>query len=162
MRPVPPVLVVLASLCAALPAAAQTLDRSCGIDAPEIGDPLACSPVVACFEATGVYFIGRAIGWDRGTLAGTTSAGATCTGDWVSRNRLGVGQAGFACDDGTSGTVFFTYQDSLTGTATGQGLAAPLGRLRDWSGRNIRQILIAETGEIDPQLMCGDVPIPIS
>jgi hypothetical protein len=157
-----PILAVLSLLGAALPAAAQTLDRSCEIDAPEIGDPSACSPVVACFEATGVYFIGRAIGWNRGTLAGTTSAGATCTGDWTSQNMLGVGQATFACDDGSSGVAFFTYQDSLTGAATGHGLSDTLGRLRIWSGRNIRQFLIAETGEIDPQLMCGDVPIPIS
>jgi hypothetical protein len=147
----------------ALPlAAADPVDMDCAIGTSEIGDPSACSPVVACFEATGVYLTGRAIGWDRGTLAGTTSAGATCTGDWVSRNALGVGQATFTCDDGMSGTAFFTYQDSLTGTATGHGLASPLGRSRVWSGHNIRQFLIAETGRVDPQPLCGDVPIPIS
>lgn len=153
----------MAGLGGSLPAvAADRVDPSCAIGAAQVGDPSACAPVVACFESTGIHFTGRAIGWDRGTLAGVTSAGALCTGDWVSRNALGVGQATFACDDGTSGTAFFTYQDSLTGTATGHGLATPLGRLRVWSGHNIRQFLVADTGEIDPQLMCGDTPIPIS
>lgn len=143
------------------PAAAQSVDPGCGIGAPDIGSADACAPVVACFEETGVYFTGRAIGWDSGTLAGTTSAGATCTGDWVSRNSLGLGQAAFDCDDGTSGTAFFTYQDSLTGTATGHGLTNRFGRIRVWSGRNIVQFLRNETGEVDPELMCGERPIPI-
>jgi hypothetical protein len=155
--------IVAGGLLGAWPApAADTVDMACAIGVTEIGDPSACSPVIACFEATGVYFVGRAIGWNRGTLAGTTSAGATCTGEWVSRNMLGVGQASFACDDGTSGTAFFTYQDSLTGTATGHGLSTPMGRLWVWSGNNIRQFLIDQTGEVDPQLFCGDVPIPMS
>ncbi len=153
----------LVGFCApAAAVAADPVDMSCDIGPAQVGDPAACSPVVACFEATGIHFTGRAIGWDRGTLAGTTSAGAICTGDWVSRNALGMGQATFACDDGTSGTALFTYQDSLTGTATGHGLSTPFGRLRVWSGHNIRQFLIAETGEVDPRLMCGETPIPIS
>lgn len=164
MRVLPIACVVIAGgVSVALPVVAgDRVDIACAIGATEVGDPSACSPVIACFEATGVHFIGRAIGWDRGTLAGTTSAGATCTGAWVSRNMLGVGQATFACDDGTSGTAFFTYQDSLTGTATGHGLSTPLGRLRVWSGHNIRQFLIAGTGEVDPQLICGEVAIPVS
>jgi hypothetical protein len=162
---VPPIacVVIAGGLSVALPVAAgYRVDMACAIGPTEIGDPSSCSPVIACFEATGVYFVGRAIGWDRGTLAGTTSAGATCTGEWVSRNMLGVGQASFACDDGTSGTAFFTYQDGLTGTATGHGLSTPMGRLRVWSGDNIRQFLTDQTGEVDPQLFCGDVPIPMS
>jgi hypothetical protein len=141
---------------------AQEVDPSCEIGAAEIGDRDACSPIVACFESYGVYFTGRAIGWNEGTLAGKTSDGAVCTGNWMSRNALGLGQATFACDDGTMGTAFFTYQDSLTGTATGHGLTDRLGRVRVWSGHNIRQFVINETGAIDPLLMCGDHAIPIS
>jgi hypothetical protein len=80
----------------------------------------------------------------------------------MSRNALGLGQATFSCDDGTTGTAFFTYQDSLTGTATGHGLTDRLGWVRVWSGHNIRQFVMNETGVVDPLLMCGDLAIPIS
>jgi hypothetical protein len=155
-------LTTLACALIASAAAAQEMDPSCEIGTAEIGDRDACSPVVACFESYGVHFTGRAIGWNEGTLAGKTSAGAVCTGNWMSRNALGLGQAIFACDDGTTGTAFFTYQDSLTGTATGHGLTDRLGRIRVWSGHNIRQFVINDTGTVDPLLMCGDLAIPIS
>ncbi|MFN3935978.1 MAG: hypothetical protein ACK4KW_00230 [Gemmobacter sp.] len=145
----------LATLILATPAAAGACG---GIE----GSSDYCTPVVACIEDTGVHFTGRAVGWGSGTLAGQLSSGAICSGTWVSRNRLGLGQADLDCDDGQSGTVIFTYQDGATGTATGRGLTKGGQAVRGWSGRNIRAFLRAETGEVDPRLMCGEVEIPLS
>ncbi|MEM1066183.1 MAG: hypothetical protein AAGJ74_11840 [Pseudomonadota bacterium] len=150
------------ALFAAAGAMAQTLDPECTIGTADMGSPEACSPVVGCLERSGTYFTGRAIGWDEGTFAARSSSGAICTGEWVTRNAMGLGEAIFTCDDGTSGIAFFTYQDSYTGTATGQGMTDDLQRIRIWSGHNIKQFLRNQTGEVDPQLMCGDEVIPIS
>lgn len=147
-----------------LPAAAiaQAIDPDCAVTDDKIGDPGACASFLGCFESSGTWFTGKAYGWNEGTLAATSSSGAICTGRWVSRNALGVGQAEFECDDGQSGTAFFTYQDGPTGTATGQGLSSDLGRIKVWSGNNIKAFLKAETGAVNPRLMCGDTEIPIS
>ena len=141
---------------------AQTIDPDCTVTDDKIGEPTACSPFLGCFESTETWFTGKAYGWNEGTLAATTSSGAICTGKWVSRNALGVGQAEFECDDGQSGTAFFTYQDNETGTATGQGLSADLGKVRVWSGNNIQAFLKSQNGAVDQRLMCGDAEIPIS
>lgn len=140
---------------------ATSLDASC-MSSDEIGDPNACSPVVGCIAARDEWFVGQAVGWDEGTLAATTSKGTICTGEWVSRNLAGLGQATFSCDDGTQGSVFFTYQDNVTGTAKGHGLTSDFRRVEFWSGLNIRDFIARETGEVDPTLMCGDAEVPIS
>jgi hypothetical protein len=125
------------------------------------GDMSSCSPIVACMPADGVYFNGRALGWDRGALAGTTNTGVSCTGQWVSRNMFGLGQADFTCDDGLSGQVIFYYQDGEFGTTTGSGLTNALSRIRSWSGSNIEAFL-TENGQLDGTLMCGEVPMYLS
>ncbi|MCV3270121.1 hypothetical protein [Roseobacter sinensis] len=147
------------ALCPALASAGPKVDMSCQDD---IGTPENCVPLIACIGGEGNYFTGRAMGWNEGTFAGDTQAGPSCSGAWTSQNSLGLGQAVFECDNGTSGVAFFTYQDSLTGTATGQGLMSDGSRLRVWSGRNIRQFIANKSGDVDAALTCGEVVVPIS
>lgn len=142
----------------AFPATAQEIP-ACELRA---GHSDSCAPLVACMPGEGVYFIGRAIGWNTGALGGYTSTNVACRGTWTTRNALGLGQARFECDDGLSGTVFFYSQDSLTGTAAGSGLTNHLSRVRGWSGHNIEQFLDAETGHLDGALMCGPTPMLLS
>lgn len=148
----------LLAACAAIAAAPALADPDCSGD---MGDATFCAPILACLETSGVPFTGVAQGWDAGALFGTLGTGAVCTGDWRSRTRLGFGQARFSCDDGQAGTVLFTYQDSVTGTATGRGLTDKGEPVRAWSGHNIRAFLSAETGAVDPTLMCGGSEIPL-
>jgi len=151
------------------PTAIATLFLLQPAPAQEIGDcitqpgaPDSCTPLVACLEKTGVYFMGRAVGFNSGTLAGELSNGAFCTGEWVSRNLLGTGQADFTCDDGQWGRAYFTYLHMPTGTATGRGLTAQGHSVRVWAGHEIRAFLREETGEPDPKLFCDTQEIPIS
>lgn len=124
-------------------------------------DPRSCAPIVACVGDE-LWFSGRAIGRGHGILSGFLSDSATCSGTWMSRNAFGLGQADVSCDNGLSARVFFTYQDSRTGTATGAGIATDLRRIKVWSGHNIRQFLSESSGQVNPKLMCGDQEIPIS
>ncbi len=126
------------------------------------GHPDSCSPLVACLGGTGIYFTGRAIGWDTGTFAGDTNGGFSCVGQWQARTALGVGRAAFNCDNGRHGIAFFTSQDNATGTASGFGALDDGSPLRVWSGHNIRQFLINKTGDVDTRLKCGDMDIPVS
>lgn len=75
---------------------------------------------------------------------------------------MGVGQADFSCDDGMIGRVFFTYQQEQTGTAQGVGETSTWDSLRVWSGRNIRQFVADEAGNLNGNLLCGDTSMPIS
>ena len=127
----------------------------------EPGSSAYCAPLVGCFERDGRHFVGRAIGRNAGTLAGVLSTGALCTGTWVSRIVIGVGQADLRCDDGTAARIWFTYQDGLTGTATGRGLTIRGAPVRARSGRNIRAFLGSGGCAVDPGLFCGDAEIPI-
>lgn len=146
--------------------AAVTSSLATAQEVPEcdllVGSPDSCSPLVACMPGQGVYFIGRAIGWNTGVLGGYTSTGVACRGTWTTRNMLGLGEANFECDDGLSGTVYFYSIDGLTGTAEGSGLTNGLGRIHGWSGHNIAQFLDPETGHVDGALMCGPTPMLLS
>lgn len=144
-------------LCASAAAALDLPD--CEL---RLGRADSCSPIVACMPGDGVYFVGRAVGWNSGTLAGETNTGVTCTGTWTVRNMVGLGQADFACDDGLEGSVIYYYQDSLTGTARGSGLTNRFGRVQGWSGHNIVPFLDARTGRVDGELMCGPEPMLLS
>lgn len=126
------------------------------------GSPDNCVPILACMAGDGVYISGHAIGWNEGTIGGTTNTGVSCLGTWTSRGILGTGMVQFQCEDGVSGTVIFYYQDSLTGTTTGRGLTSDMGRVTGWSGHHLRDYFDAETGEIDATPFCGDVPILMS
>ena len=120
-----------------------------------------CARIVACVSPPTMVFVGRGFGWNHGTITGDLD-GVPCTGRWVSRNFLGLGQAEMRCGNGLTGTVLFTYQDSLTGTATGRGMTNRGQMIRVWSGNNIRAFLSRETGRPDARLMCGEREIPIS
>jgi len=125
------------------------------------GKMTSCSRIVACVTPPDMVFVGRGFGWNHGTITGKLD-GVNCTGSWVGRNFLGVGEARMSCDNGMTGTVFFTWQDSLTGTATGRGLTNLGQAIRAWSGNNIKAYISRETGKPDARLMCGDQEIPIS
>ena len=120
-----------------------------------------CVRVLACMGNTGEWLNGRAFGRGEGTFAGTTSKGVTCSGDWMSRNSLGLGQADIFCDDGRTGRVFYTFQDEYTGTAIGQGAMTSGEGIRMWSGLHVLSYLRGDTGERVALLPCvgGDIPI---
>jgi len=107
------------------------------------------------------YFVGRAIGWDEGTLSGVTNTGVSCIGTWQVTG-LGVGLARFACDDGLEGRLVYYYQDGETGTTHGRGLISGFGQIEAWSGHNIRQFLDLTGRRVDGELMCGATQMLIS
>lgn len=147
------------TLCVGSVVAGPNVDTTCRTSQ---GTGANCVPFVGCLGENGSFFTGRAIGWDKGTLAVRSSTGAFCSGDWVARNFLGVGQANISCDDGTHGIAYFTYQDPETGTATGHGLMSNGAKLTVWSGQNIRQFLADTSGTVNDNLICGEVVVPIS
>jgi len=121
-----------------------------------------CVRVVACVGEEGLWFNGRAFGRGAGDFSGALSDGTACTGTWMSRNFLGLGQADVACENGMTGRVYYTYQDSYTGTALGQGLANDGRRIRIWSGTNVLAYLRGQTGEPVATLPCTPEGIPMS
>lgn len=152
MRPSYPLAVLLTTAFCA-PAAALELP-----DCPlRQGSMDSCSPIVACMPGDGVYLVGRAIGWDRGTLSGETS-----TGDWSYDGPFGTAHASFACDDGLSGRVIFHAEDSLTGTGRAIGMTNGGARIDAWAGRAILPYLDRTGRRVDGTLMCGDVPMMLS
>ncbi|MGA0827158.1 MAG: hypothetical protein ACO3PW_07395 [Gemmobacter sp.] len=143
----------LATLCAVAPGASAS---DCLLREGQ-GD--SCTPVVACLEPTGIWFSGRATGWNQGEVSGVLSSGARCGGTWTGRNLIGLGQAEISCDDGRRVVVFFTYLDSRTGTALGHGLSDRAERVRSWSGHAIPDHVDPERGR-GP--ICEGAEIPIS
>lgn len=127
-----------------------------------VGVSEGCVPFVGCVGEQGDFFVGRALGRTEGTLAVQTNSGILCSGDWVPRNFLGVGQANFSCDDGRIGVAYFTYQDPNTGTATGNGLMSDGSKLKVWSGNNIRQFLAIDPDNPEGNLTCANAVVPIS
>ena len=121
-----------------------------------------CVRILACVGQDGHYFHGRAFGRGTGTLAGVISNGATCTGNWKSRNALGFGQADVSCDDGMKVRVIYTYQEEYTGTAIGRGIANDGTFVKAWSGLHVFEYLQKETGLPNGVLLCGSQSIPIS
>lgn len=135
------------------------VDMSCKTT---VGDTASCSPLVACIGSSNMYFTGQAHGWDTGTLIGTTNAGFACTGTWKARNALGLGQAEIGCSNGLRAIAYFTYIDGDTGTVIGHGTTSDGQAIQLWSGQQIQQFLINETGDINARLMCGNAEIPLS
>lgn len=107
-----------------------------------------CVRILACIGDHGRWFHGRALGRGEGTLFGEMSDGVTCTGTWTSRNPFGLGQADVTCDDGSEGTVIYTYQDHWTGTTTGQGGFTNGIGIEAWSGENVLDYLDSQTGKV--------------
>ena len=137
-------------------AAAQTAD------CPVAQDATSCARVLACIGEEGIWFDGRAYGRGAGTLAGETNAGAVCTGTWVSRNAMGLGQADVACDDGFAVRVIYFYQDAWTGTALGRGIGSDGRLVRSWSGLHVLDYLGAGARPDGARLPCGAIDIPDS
>lgn len=135
------------------------VDKNCHLSP---GHSDSCTPLVACLGGSGIYFTGRAMGWSRGSFAGDTNGGFSCVGEWKAQTVLGVGQAIFECDNGRRGVAFFTYLDNQTGTVTGHGALDDGRPLHVWSGHNIRQFLVNESGDVNTNLKCGNIDVPIS
>jgi hypothetical protein len=150
-----------AMLFAPLPIhATPRVDPTCTINP---GQSDSCTPLVACIGETGTWFAGRAYGWgDDGTLSGETNAGFTCTGVWQRKNMPGLGQGSLTCSNGLQAVVLYTSIDPPTGTVTGYGQTSDGQQIRAWSGHEIRQFLVNETGDVNARLMCGTVEIPLS
>ncbi|WP_170326278.1 hypothetical protein [Ruegeria arenilitoris] len=113
-----------------------------------------CVPILACLGDSGIYFTGRAIGWSKGTYAGRTSAEFSCHGEWRAQGRLGFGEATLECDNGLTGSAFFTYQHPETGTASGLGRLSNGDTFHVWSGANVDQFLITRYGDVDAGALC--------
>ena len=126
------------SLIALLPAAA-------GAELP-VCDPgrMACSPLVACIEATGEIFRGASFGREAGALH-ARNATTTCTGNWR-RTAVGLGVAEFTCTDGRRGRSLFTWFEPETGTAVGTGRFDTGEVARFWAGNNLAR----HFAEVDP------------
>lgn len=154
--------ILAAAAIIALPLSATgqpKLDQTCTLNS---GSTQSCAPIVGCLGGTGVYFTGRAFGWNSGSLAIETSNQVSCHGTWTSRGVMGFGQAEFICDDGRTGVGLYTAQDAQTGTATGFGKMNDGTTLRVWTGHNIAQFMVNETGDVNTGLECYGVPVPIS
>ncbi|MEJ6388139.1 hypothetical protein [Gymnodinialimonas ulvae] len=137
----------------ALPAQAQMmLDQSCILDT---GQQTSCTHAIACIGGD-TLFVGGATGWDSGTLSGTLSTGAHCGGTWNSAENT----VRFECDDGQSGQVIYWSQDPETGTALGTGETLAGRPIEAWSGNNIADYVMRETGEVT--LKCGITEVPLS
>ena len=149
---------IITSLFAAPALAGPKVDPNC--DQTNEGRAT-CAPLIACMGETGIYFTGRAIGWNSGTFAGETNAGFACFGEWTFKGFLGLGEAMIECDNGLTGVIYFTSQDAATGTAIGIGRLSNDATVQMWSGHNIRQFLKNESGDVEPRLMCADVEVPV-
>lgn len=156
----PPILSALTALVLmALPARAETpSDGLC----PLADDSSSCSRILACIGQDGRWFHGRAFGRGAGRLTGKMDDGVTCTGDWVSRNAFGLGQADVTCSDGMTVTVYYYYQDPYTGTATGRGLASTGHVVQSWSGDHVLSYFANGKPLASARLRCGSHDIPIS
>jgi hypothetical protein len=130
----------------------MTLEPDCKWN-PE--NPESCVHVIACI-GTETLFVGGSIGWDQGTLEGRLATGEACIGDWDNS----TGQARFACEDGTAGTVQYLHQDAPTGTAIGQGTTEDGRTVEAWSGQNVLDYIRRETREVI--LQCGPATIPLA
>lgn len=119
-----------------------------------------CVQVLACIGDEGLWFDGRARGWDQGTVSGARSDDVLCKGTWDSNGPLGTGVGQMSCQDGVSVDVIYYNQDNITGTVIGRGLDSEGRVVQIWSGENVLQFLTAP-GAFGPALPCvfGDIPV---
>ena len=149
----------LAAALATVAAAARAEEDSL---CPLTDDQSNCVRILACIGRDGTWFHGRAFGRGEGRLVGQVSDGRRCTGRWVSRGALGLGQAEVRCEGGMEATVLYTYQDEYTGTAIGRGISNRGEMIRAWSGLNVLEFLRdPENPGARPRLPCGPAAIPI-
>ena len=120
-----------------------------------------CSRILACIGEDGLWFDGRADGWNRGTVTGRLSDGTACEGTWR-YDILGLtASVRFGCEDGRRGRARFTAQDPETGTGIGRGTTADGAAVRIWGGRRVLDYLTPE-GERRAFLPCESGAIPVS
>lgn len=162
MPPRPLSLTLLSALIALVPcsvfAGGDGGDGLC----PLTEDSSSCSRILACIGEDGRWFHGRAFGRGAGTLAGVTDDGVTCSGDWVTQNAFGLGQADVTCSDGMTVTVYYDYQDYYTGTAMGRGLSNRGQMVQSWSGDHVLSYFADGKPLSTARLRCGSHDIPIS
>ena len=120
-----------------------------------------CTQVLACVGDDGLWFRGRAFGWDTGNVSGQVSDGTKCDGTWTSGGLFGTGFSSLECTDQTSVTVIYHQQDSKTGTVIGTGRFSDGRNVAVWTGRHVLTFLTNEKNGL-PMLPCGGDPIPIS
>ena len=152
-----------AQLSTPTPAAPQGDIHQAGV-CDMTNDTTSCTRVVACIGVEGKWFNGRAFfGRGKGVLDGQLSTGAHCTGRWVARNLMGLGQADLKCNDGMTATVLYTVQDSYTGTALGFGRTNHDEPVEAWSGQHVLAYFQNEDRE-NPviSMQCGLTSIPLS
>jgi len=121
-----------------------------------------CTPAYACIGSAGDWFKGHAIGWNTGVIAGETAKGQTCKGNWTMRNAFGAGQVYMECDDGMLVLIYFTSQESETGTATGQGVTSDNRKIQGWSGRYVEAFFKQFNGWPEGYMVCGGTDVPLS
>jgi hypothetical protein len=146
-RLLPPALAVLA-----LPVFANP-------DCENTGGPDSCSRVLACIGEDGVWFDGRSVGWNSGTLAGELNDGTICTGSWAYTGP-NVAEAHATCDHGLEIAVVAVAQDPPTGTTIAEGFTSDGRRVVAWTGNNVLEFLRGPRRE--PRLPCTGDPVPIS
>lgn len=125
-------------------------------------DPASCAPLVACLGGTGIYFTGRAIGWNTGTHAWRSSAGFSCYGEWSVTGSLGLGEATIECDNGLTGAAYFFSRDPQTGTGIGLGRLSSGQEFHLWTGHNVKQFLLNQYGDLNPAKLCSGLSKPVS
>lgn len=143
-------------------AIAQDAPVTDGTLCPLTDDNSSCTRVLACIGDEGRWFHGRSFGRGSGWLTGTTDDGVTCTGNWVSQNTFGLGQADVTCSDGMAVTVYYFYQDPYTGTATGRGLSNRGDLVQSWSGTHVLSNFAQGRPTAQARLRCGAHDIPLS
>ncbi|RYH03970.1 hypothetical protein EU805_00945 [Salipiger sp. IMCC34102] len=117
-------------------------------------DTANCVRTLACVGDDGLYFDGKARGWDRGTVAGRLSDGIACDGTWDSSRGDGIGTARLACTDGTELGVTYRTIDNETGTVIGDGADSTGRDIRAWSGAQVLRFLTPEGG-VSAELPCS-------
>ncbi|NCO86437.1 MAG: hypothetical protein GW886_07400 [Rhodobacterales bacterium] len=125
------------------------------------GSTESCVRVLACIGTAGLWFDAQAIGWDTGTVHGSTSDGSPCTGTWNADGPLGMGVAALRCDSGLTADVFYYNQDNATGTVIGAGQDNRGRGISVWTGTNVLEFLTPD-GHLAARLPCGGGEIPIS
>lgn len=131
-------------------------------DCHNTGEANNCAQVLACIGDDGLWFRGRAVGWNEGILGGHLSDGTACSGEWGRGGWFGRSlDATLSCTDGRTGSFRYTAQDSVTGTGIAHGRMSDGAGVQAWTGANVLDYLTPE-GERYALLPCGPTAIPIS
>lgn len=125
-------------------------------------DNTSCSRIFACIGADGRWFQGRAIGRGTGKFDGKTDDGVACHGTWTNNNGDGAGQADMVCNDGMTAVVYYTLQDSYTGTGIGEGTSNTRQTIQSWTGEHVIEFFQRKSPGATALMQCGAHDILIS